>query len=122
LAQAVTPEQQLLYYKEALRAIQHAATLAPTDAKIQYNLGVLYGQTGDLQKGIEILQQTIIMKPDYKDAYFALGLFYRQAAVDANNRVVNPELNAKAIATYEEIITKFGSDEATLQSIEEWKQ
>ena len=36
------------------------------------------------------------MKPDYQDAYYALGLFYRDQAIDENNRVINPQNQKKA--------------------------
>ena len=39
-----------------LDAIKKAAILAPTDATILYNLGVLYGQNNDSKKAIEILK------------------------------------------------------------------
>lgn len=117
------PTQQMAYYQEALKAIEKAHELAPTDAKISYNLGVLYGQTGDIQKGVEVLQQTITMKPDYRDAYFALGLFYRQLALNANNQVVNPEMNQKAIETYQFILTHIDpKDNEVIKSLEDWKQ
>ena len=121
LAQAVAPEQQLAYFQEALKAIQHAAELAPTDAKISYNLGVLYGQTGNIEKAIETLHRTIELKPNYPEAYFALGLFYRQASVNEHNQVVNQELNNKAIAIYKDMLKRFNpQDEEVLKSLKEW--
>jgi len=117
----IDPSQQPTYYNEALKSIEKAHDLAPTDAKISYNLGVLYGQTGDIQKGIEVLQQTIKLKPDYRDPYFALGLFYHQLAVDQNNRVVNIEMQQKAIETYQYILKNISSsDEEVKKSLEEW--
>lgn len=115
------PEQQLTYFTEALRAIEKAHELAPTDAKIMYNLGVLYGQTGNMQKGIAVLEQTIKLKPDYRDVYFALGLFYRQLAVNENDQVVNPEMNQKAIEIYQFILKSFNpNDEEVKKSLAEW--
>lgn len=85
------------YLSVALTAIQKAAQLAPTDAKVSYNLGLLYGQTGNLQKAVETLQNTIALKPDYRDAYYAQALFYRQLAVDSNKRVINQDNEQKAV-------------------------
>jgi tetratricopeptide (TPR) repeat protein len=115
------PDQQLTYYQEALKAIEKAHMLAPTDAKISYNLGVLYGQTGDLAKGITALEETIKMKQDYRDAYFALGLLLHQAALDQNGNVVNPELSQKAIETYKYILEKISPNDGEVQkALDEW--
>src|SRR5882724_8952129 len=114
--------QQAADFPEALKAIQKAYELAPTDAKIAYNLGVLYGQTGDIPKGITVLQETIKLKPDYRDAYFALGLFYHQMAVDSKNHVINPELQQKAIETYQYILSHlFQKDAEAEKNLKEWQ-
>lgn len=117
------PAQQLTYYTEALRAIQKAHELAPTDAKIKYNLGVLYGQTGNIQQGIQVLNEAVSLKPDYRDAYFALGLFYRQLAVNENDQVVNPEMNQKAIETYQFILNNLGGKDPEVEkNLQEWSK
>ena len=122
LAQADQQNQQA-YYEEALKAIQKANALAPTDAKISYNLGVLTGQTGDPDQAVSILEKTIKLKPDYKDAYVALGLFYHQLALDDKEQVVKPELLQKAIATYEFVLTKLDpTDTQVKESLASWKK
>jgi tetratricopeptide (TPR) repeat protein len=63
---------------EALAAIQKAADLAPTDAKVHYNLGILLGRTNQIKAAEQVLEDTIAMKVDYRDAYYALGLYYQQ--------------------------------------------
>lgn len=85
------------YTKDALEAIKKAQSLAPTDANIYYNLALLYGQNGENQKAVETLEQTLKLKPNYISAYYALGLFYRQMATDKSGKVINYELNQKAI-------------------------
>lgn len=67
------------YNQQALEAILAAAELAPTDAKVIYNLGLMYGRVGDGEAAIESLRQAAELKPDYRDAYFALVLFLREA-------------------------------------------
>jgi putative inorganic carbon (hco3(-)) transporter len=111
------------YLAEALRSINKAKELAPTDAKVAYNQGILYGQTGDLDRALSMLEETIKLKPDYRDAYVALGLFYHQSAVDENNKVTNPERLQKAIDTYQHILDKINpQDEEVKKSLDEWKQ
>jgi len=71
------------YFKQALEAILIAKKLAPTDAKVSYNVGVLYGQNNEFEKGIAELTQTIALKPNYRDAYYARGIFYNQLSTTA---------------------------------------
>ncbi len=64
------------YLKEALVAIQTAAKLAPSDAKVHYNLAIVLSQLGQIPDAITVLEQTIKMKPNYREARFQLGLSY----------------------------------------------
>ncbi len=98
------------YLEQALQAIQKASVLAPTDAKVWYNLGLLYSQTGDVQNAILAMKKTIAMKADYRDAYYALALFYREEALggDANSKVVKDESAEKnAVEEMHFILTNF---------------
>jgi len=102
------------YLTQALTAIEKAAALAPTDAKVWYNLGLLYDQTGNVDNAITTIERTITLKPDYRDAYYALALFYRQKAVGLNpdNKVVqDPEMEKKAVATMHLILANFGPND-----------
>jgi putative inorganic carbon (HCO3(-)) transporter len=122
LAQS-TPENQQTYLVEAEKAIDKAAELAPNDAKVSYNQGVLHGQVGDVQKGLEILQQSIKLKPNYHDAYIALGLFYHQLAVDKDGKVTNPEMQQKAVDTYQYILKTFDpNDKQVKDALKEWQK
>ncbi|MGI0002150.1 MAG: O-antigen ligase family protein [Nitrososphaeraceae archaeon] len=119
---ATDQANQAQYLQEALQAINKAKDLAPTDAKIAYNQGILYGQIGELKKATQILQETTKIKPNYTDAYIALGLFYRQQAVDEDNNVINPEMNQKAIDTYEYVLENLSPDHPEAQkSLKEWQ-
>jgi len=99
------------YLALALSSIQKAAQLAPTDAKVWYNLGLLYGQTGNMQKAVETLHQTTVLKPDYREAYYAEALFYRQMAIDKNNKIINPTDEQKAVDLMHYIVKTFGPSE-----------
>jgi putative inorganic carbon (HCO3(-)) transporter len=110
------------YLQAAVQAINTAKNLAPTDAKIAYNQGVLYGQAGDLSQGIEMLNNTIKLKPDYVDAFVALGLFYHESAIDKNGKVVNQDMQQKAIDTYTYILKNLSSTDSDVKkSLEEWR-
>lgn len=66
------------YLDLAIDALLKAQILSPTDPKITYNLGLLYDQKGETEKAISLLNETIILKPDYRDAYIALAYFYEK--------------------------------------------
>ena len=111
------------YLTFALEAIKKASKLAPSDANISDNLGVLYGQNGDTRKGIETLEKTIKLKPDYRDAYYALGLFYHDQAVDENGIVVGKEKLEKAIEYLQYILDNLGAeDKVAKETLEQWKK
>lgn len=60
----------------AIEALVHAETLSPKDPKIAYNLAILSGRQNDVGKAIAYLEHAIALKPDYRDAYYALFVFY----------------------------------------------
>jgi Flp pilus assembly protein TadD len=66
------------YNQEALTSLLYAAQLAPTDAKIQYNLGLLYAKVGQEETAVKTLEKTVELKPNYDHARYALALFYEQ--------------------------------------------
>ncbi len=105
------------YNTFALDAIEKAHQLAPTDAKILYNLGVLQGQTGNPQKAIVTLQKTVAYKPDYRDAYFAMALFYRDLAIDKKGTVINAEMEQKAVETLQFILKNFSPNDKQVQDL-----
>ncbi|MDP2638204.1 MAG: O-antigen ligase family protein [Candidatus Levybacteria bacterium] len=110
------------YLPKALEGIQKAAELAPNDANISYNLGILYGQNNNIAKGIETLETTIKLKPDYRDAHYALGLFYHTASLDETGKIVkDPSLQEKAVNQMKYILNNFSLDDpGALESLKEW--
>ncbi len=121
LSSSSTTNQQQ-YLTEALRAIDRAKELSPNDAKISYNQGILHGQVGDLDRAIAMLEETIKLKPDYRDPYVALGLFYHQQAVDKDEKVIHPDKHQKAIEIYEFVLKKIDpKDEEVKKALKGWK-
>ncbi len=96
----------------ALTAIRRAAQLAPNDASILYNLGVLEGQNGNYDNAISALEKTIKIKPDYRDPYFALGLFYHQKALNKKGQVVDKKSQEKAVSQMKYILTNISTTDA----------
>lgn len=120
LAQGDTIHQKN-YFAQALDAIEKAQVLAPNDAKISYNYAVLSGQIDGPQKGVEILENTVKLKPDYRDAYFALGLYYHELAVDNNGNLVDPPMQQKAINAYQYILKNLDpGDKQAKEGLKSW--
>lgn len=66
------------YNQQALDALLEAAELAPTDAKVFYNLGLMYAQIGEEETAIQTLEKTVELRPSYRNARYALALFYEE--------------------------------------------
>ncbi|MEK7550769.1 MAG: tetratricopeptide repeat protein [Patescibacteria group bacterium] len=60
------------YLINAVATLEEAIKMAPTDAKLYYNLGLAYVRIGQIDRAIEILRKTIEMKPNYNEAKLAL--------------------------------------------------
>lgn len=110
------------YLPYALQAIQHASILAPTDAKVFYNLGVLYAQNGDAKNAISTLKKTIVLKKDYRDAYFALAIIYRSQALDkTGKKVVNMENEKMAVYYLKYILNNLSpNDTESIKTLQNW--
>jgi len=67
------------YQQKALATLREATKLAPTDAKLLYNLGLLLLEAGQTDLAIKEFKQAIKLKPNYRQAYFQLGQAYLQA-------------------------------------------
>lgn len=119
------------YLNEALMVLKKSRELAPTDPKMSFNLGVLLGQAGDIPEGVKMLEETIKLKPDYADAYYALGLYYHQLAIgqtsalasaSAQEVVKDPQMQQKAIDTYQFILNNFTTDDSQIKNtLKTWK-
>lgn len=102
------------YYQDALNSVLSAQKLAPTDAKISYNVGVLYGQNGLFEKGITELTRTIQLKSNYRDAYFARALFYKEMAARSGG-LQKTELEQKAKDDLNFILKNLNPNDADAQ-------
>jgi len=62
------------YLESAEGALIETTVLAPTDAKIFYNLSLTQVRLGKTEEALKTLTHTIELKPDYRDARFAYAL------------------------------------------------
>lgn len=60
------------YLNASLPVREKAVSLAPTDPKVNYDLGVLYSRLGQNEQARKILEKTVMLKSDYEDAQNAL--------------------------------------------------
>lgn len=110
------------YLANALEAMQVAKQLAPTDAKVTYNLGILYGQNDQIEKGINILRDAIQLRPNYKEAYFAIGLFYNDQGMK-NGRIVDQTKQQKAVEAMQYILTNISpNDQQVKDTLTSWEK
>lgn len=54
--------------KEVLNVLTKAQDLAPTDAKLTYNRGLIQDQLGNKEEALKLLKQAVLMKPNYDGA------------------------------------------------------
>lgn len=91
---------------ESVNAIERAAILAPTDAKVVYNQALIYDQVGEKEKALALLSKAIELKADYKDAYYAKALFLSQKAEALKDDKANSEMLKKEARETLEFILK----------------
>ncbi len=66
------------YYLQAAQELEEARSLAPTDPKLAYNLGLVYTRLSNTDRAATALQDAITLKPSYPEPYYALTLLYEQ--------------------------------------------
>jgi tetratricopeptide (TPR) repeat protein len=91
-------EIEQAFIAKAVETLEAATNLAPTDAKIWYNLGLLYDQTGELDKAQVAYEHTIKLKPNYENALISLAQLFE--------RIDNKD---KAIEVYTLLLTTVNS-------------
>ena len=64
-------------FKEAAESYRNALKIQPQLAEMQFNLGSVLYQLGDIQGAIQQYQKAIQIKPDLVVAYFNLGIAYQ---------------------------------------------
>ncbi len=62
------------YLTDARTELTDAIKLAPTDAKLYYNLGLIYSRLGQNDEALQTLQHTVDIKANYKEARLALAI------------------------------------------------
>ena len=99
------------YLTDARDTLVLAIKQAPTDAKLFYNLGLVYARTGQADEALATLKRTIDLKPDYKDARLAYAYL-----------LINQKQYPEAKAQLDYILAKIDpTDSLTKQALESIK-
>ncbi len=64
------------FQQKTIDAIDKTISLAPTDAKLPFNKGLIYSQFGKDDLASLALEEAIKLKPNYHDAYLTIGDSY----------------------------------------------
>lgn len=98
------------YTEKTLQVLDAAIVLAPTDAKLVYNKGIILAQNKRNLEAILALEKAIQLKPNYRDAFYSLGLIY----FDENQK-------AKAIEMMKKVLLVSPNDPEATEKLKEWK-
>ena len=99
------------YMHLAKNTLLEAKKLAPTDAHISYNLAITYMRTGDMDTFYKLINDTIEMKPNYKDARYALAQYH----------IHNEDIKS-AINEFEYILQNIDNDQRIETELRELKE
>ena len=77
--------------KDAIKALEYAITLSPSDPKLYYNAAILYGQTEETTKAVDFMKKSIELKPNYREGYFGLSLLYTELKMPEESKQIVTE-------------------------------
>ncbi len=103
------------YLVSALEAMKQVSILSPTDAKVFYNLGILYRSLGDLPNARIALQKSVGLKPNYRDAYFGLGQTLYE--IGSKNGATDQSLKMEGIAKLKYILDDVSPQDKEVQQV-----
>ena len=66
--------QRLRRFKDALKVYEDAKKQRPTDARIDYYIGLMWGNLADYHKALNSFEQALRLKPDFTDALLGKGI------------------------------------------------
>lgn len=95
--------------QKAIEAVDDAIKLAPTDAKLFYNKGLVLSQMGKKDEALSALNKAVELKPNYREARFskAVILFDKGEKNKAKNEM-------------QEILKFIHNDPDVLEKLKEW--
>lgn len=95
--------------QKTLDTIDKTINLAPTDPKLPYNKAIILGQMERNDEAIELLKKSVLLRPNYREAHLALGLFY-----------YDKKDLGQAQASMQEVLKIVPNDAEALKYLSEW--
>lgn len=81
--------------QKTIDTLDTAISKAPTDPKLYYNKALILSQQNKLSDAIQVMQQAISLKPNYREAKISLGeLYIKNKQPDQATEVINQVLTA----------------------------
>lgn len=102
---------------QSLEAIEHSQKLAPTDAKVLYNKALLLDQAGKKQEALNVIEDTLKLKINYRDAYYAKALFLSQLAEIETDPQKKQEYITQAVETLTFILKNIAPQDTQAQEL-----
>ncbi len=99
------------YNQKLVDIFDQAISLAPTDAKLLYNKGLILGQLQRIPEAIETLKRSVELKPNYRDAQYTLGILLKEVGEDQ-----------AALDQMEIVLKLIPNDVEAIEKIAEWKK
>ncbi|MFA5933542.1 MAG: O-antigen ligase family protein [Microgenomates group bacterium] len=97
------------YKEKTLQVLNTTISLAPTDAKLIYNKAIILGQNENNKEAILNLEKAVALKPNYRDAFYTLGLFY-----------FDDGQKDQAIVTMKKVLQLIPGDSEATEKLKEW--
>ncbi len=107
------------FNQKTLEAVETAIKFAPTDPKLYYNKAIILGQLDKQTEAIESLEKALSLKPNYREGYLALALFYYDQASE-KGKIVDEEKIKKAVENMGIILKLIPNDPEAMNYLNEW--
>lgn len=122
------------FFEKTLQALDQSIKLSPTNPKLHYNKAIILDQIGEAssdqkdpnkknpytQKAIEALEKAVSLKPNYREGYVALALFFFDLANAESDKNKAIEFEQKAVETMNKVLILVPGDQEALQHLNEW--
>ncbi len=98
------------YLLDAKDILVTAVEQAPTDAKLHYNLGLIYSRIGENKPALQLLNEAVELKPNYKEARLAYAIllidadYYNEAKTQLEYILTNLDPNDSIAKQYLESV------------------
>ncbi len=66
------------YLQTTVNILEQAIMLAPSDAKLYYNLGLVHNQLGNKEQAVKYWEKAVSLKPNYAKVYIKLAKLYKE--------------------------------------------